>query len=378
MADAIIVGAGIAGASAARALAERGMQVCVIEKHSAPAHGASGNPRAVLFPQLTKAWTPSSRFSFLAYAHMQRVLAREDFSGLAEQRGMIQLPRHEEDAEKFTKIHKALGLSEAIVQPMSQSAIQERIAPYQDEADGLYFPHGTALDIVGFCQRLLDHPAITCCYETPLSEITRDGDGWSATAEGQTITAPILVLCHASDITNHPLTAHYPLFWNRGQLCYIPHEMVHHAIDVILCQKGYVVPIETGYLVGATYDREYHGTDLRARDHSELIEQVRALLPGWLKEELDVTQLEGRASLRSVSQDRTPLIGPANDAEGNLLEGLYLSVGHGSRGALSAPLGAEYLADLITHHPVSCLPHSIQQALAPMRFVTRQKKQNTP
>jgi tRNA 5-methylaminomethyl-2-thiouridine biosynthesis bifunctional protein len=43
-ADALVIGAGLAGASVARALADQGWRVCVLDKHAQPAQETSGNP----------------------------------------------------------------------------------------------------------------------------------------------------------------------------------------------------------------------------------------------------------------------------------------------------------------------------------------------
>jgi len=48
--DIAVIGAGLAGAACARALARAGFRVTVFEAQGAPASGASGNPIAILHP----------------------------------------------------------------------------------------------------------------------------------------------------------------------------------------------------------------------------------------------------------------------------------------------------------------------------------------
>ena len=53
MTSAIVIGGGIAGCSSAYALARRGIEVTLIERHEKLALEASGNPIAMLYPKLS-------------------------------------------------------------------------------------------------------------------------------------------------------------------------------------------------------------------------------------------------------------------------------------------------------------------------------------
>jgi tRNA 5-methylaminomethyl-2-thiouridine biosynthesis bifunctional protein len=55
---------------------------------------------------------------------------------------------------------------------------------------------------------------------------------------------------------------------------------------------------------------------------------------------------------------------------GAYIPGLYVNVGHGSRGLTSTPLCAELLAAHICNEPRP-LPRDLMQALSPARFVIR-------
>lgn len=369
----LIIGAGIAGCSMAHALAMRGKKVLIFEKSSVPAQGASGNPMGVLFPQLTKVWTPISRFSFMTYAYMQRKMVRwrqEGRDDLFSQLGMIQLPRSESDVLKFENLYEKLGLSHDVVAPYSAGQVREAM-PHYSGADGFYFPHGTAVNVRVLCRYYCDHPLIEFRGNAAVDNIHQTSDGWRVSLEsGEAFETENVVLCNATDLLTFEKTAHYPLFWNRGQLSYLPADAVHYPLEKIICHKGYIVPLnEGGYLIGATYDREFHGCELRAEDHEENLAAVRAQFPGWVKDEVRAKVLGGRASNRSVSKDRAPMIGPLVDVNGEVLAGLYCSVAHGSRGLLTAPMGAKYLANLITGAPFNGLPVDIEKAVTPARFM---------
>jgi tRNA 5-methylaminomethyl-2-thiouridine biosynthesis bifunctional protein len=53
--DAVVVGAGLAGAAAARALAQAGLRVTVLDTAAEPANGASGMPQVLVFPDVERA-----------------------------------------------------------------------------------------------------------------------------------------------------------------------------------------------------------------------------------------------------------------------------------------------------------------------------------
>src|SRR5690606_28203279 len=69
---AIVIGAGLAGATVARALAERGLQVRVLEQASAPASAASGNRQAVVQLRLNKQIDNAWSFHLHSYLYALR------------------------------------------------------------------------------------------------------------------------------------------------------------------------------------------------------------------------------------------------------------------------------------------------------------------
>ena len=64
---AIVIGGGIAGCSTAYALAQRGIKVTLLERNTAIASEASGNPQAMLYPRLSGDDTASQFLYFQIY-----------------------------------------------------------------------------------------------------------------------------------------------------------------------------------------------------------------------------------------------------------------------------------------------------------------------
>src|SRR5690606_2473433 len=71
---ALVVGSGLAGCSTAFALARRGWQVTVIERHPTAAAEASGNAQGILYCKLSPHQTLLSRFVQTSYAYCLRLL----------------------------------------------------------------------------------------------------------------------------------------------------------------------------------------------------------------------------------------------------------------------------------------------------------------
>lgn len=72
---AAIIGAGIAGSALAHALARRGFDVTLIERHPQAAQGASGNPAGVVRPQLALDDSLNGRLSRQAFLHTQKLIS---------------------------------------------------------------------------------------------------------------------------------------------------------------------------------------------------------------------------------------------------------------------------------------------------------------
>ncbi len=353
----LILGAGIAGATTARALAERGFRVTVLDR-GAIAGGASGNAAGVLFPQLTKRWTPSAAWYFAGYSFALAQLARWKADGLSfahAQCGMVRLPRHEVEEAQLRMLNETLGLDASIAHWVEANEARDR-AGVSLTTGGAWFPHGTWVAPGELCAALLTHPNITLNEHTEATALTREGAGWRVETRDETVyetTHCILATAHdTTTLAPHPLTLNAV----GGQVSVFEASDVSAPLRAILCHKGYVIPAGERVLIGATYnhgDASYNVTD---ENHAKNIAEVETFLPGWIHGQ----PRRGRTSLRATTPDRLPYVGA-------LAEGLYVSAGHGSRGLLSAPLGAEIIASAIAgeHTPVTA---DLLAAVNPLRF----------
>lgn len=358
---ALIIGGGIAGITAARALAARGWRVMLLEKENALAQGASGNPAGVLFPRVSKQWNPATQFYWTAYAFMLRQLACWRAAGLdipGKQCGMLYSPPIEKKRRQLRE--HALGLPPEVLRWVEAEEASALTGLPLSE-DGLWFGQGSWVDVRALCEVLVQHPNITvqCGVEvTGLEAFTHPlpnpppkrgrgvGTCWRARyMNGGSFEADIVVLANAAAARQLPQAAHLRLAQNRGQVTFLPEEAVTSPLRAIYCRRGYVLPSHKGmYTLGATYDHDDLDCGLRPADHTENIQQLQDTAPGWIRQVPE--RLDGRAALRTTTPQRLPYIGC-------IAEGLYVTLGHGSRGLLSAPLAAKKFSPL--PNPVSAI-----------------------
>ncbi len=362
----LILGAGIAGATLARALAERGYRVTVLDRGAA-ASGASGNSAGVLFPQLTKQWNVSTAWYFTAYGFALRQLARWRAEGLqfaSGSPGMLRLPRHAEEEAQLQMLQQHLGLDASMVRWVDRDAASLQ-AGVELVTGAAYFPHGTWICPPELCRALLHHEHILLREHAAAKNLRRAGEHWVITLEsGEEILAHQLCVTAAHESAT--LLADYGLRLNAvgGQVSDIAAGDVAAPLRSILCHKGYVIPRSdcgasppsiNSYLIGATYHREDMLAVTDAR-HDENIAELATILPDWFHGKT----IGGRSALRATTPDRLPYVGAVDD-------GLYVSTGHGSRGLLSAPLAAEMIASRICGE-MSSVSNMLAKAVNPLRF----------
>jgi tRNA 5-methylaminomethyl-2-thiouridine biosynthesis bifunctional protein len=314
-----IIGGGIAGCASARALAERGCGITLYERQTI-ASGASGNPAALLYPRLTQHWSEAMSFYLSAYSYMLSHLPQWGVAYGSP--GLVKTSHSRQEDVRFSDFNARTGIDAEILHPVNHEEASN-ILGMPAPAGGIYFPRGTWLDPRDFCTKLLTHPGITVKEYHPIEGL---GD----------LSEPYVVLCNAEDALR--LAPEYMLKIGRsaGQVSRIPAAQIHHAPRCLYSHQGYALAVGSELLIGATYDHTDFSGDVTTANHQRNYAQASAALPDLLKTP-DFTRWQGRTSLRATTPSRMPYLG-------KLAPGLYINAGHGSRGMLSAPYGAELLA----------------------------------
>lgn len=386
--NAIVIGGGIAGCATSHALAQRGWQVTLIERHLQIAESASGNPLGVLYPRLAGQDIILSRLAQHGFLHSLRLLQQLQLSAADHARcGLLQLAYDARERERCLAI-AARDLPPELVQWLS-STEASALAGQALDHDALFFPAGGWVHPPAFCRALLNHANIHQRLSTQALNIQRQGDEWQVVGtDGLLETAPILVIAAATDSANFGLTAHLPLQNVRGQITLLPATVTELPLHTIVCSDGYISPAVQGrHCLGATFDAEDADTNVKAQDHASNLAMLARTLPVMHASlpSLDLNILEGRTAFRAATPDYLPMAGPILDAEAlqnhpprhtanptdlPWLPGLYVNTGHGSKGLINAPLCAEMLASAIAGEPAP-VDSKLLAALDPNRFLLR-------
>ena len=98
----LILGAGIAGCTAAAALARKGFKVQIIDRYSSVANEGSGNLQAVVYPKLSRQNDALPRINLTAMTLASRYYKPFWQQGLGEQCGVMLLPDGDHSRDNLT------------------------------------------------------------------------------------------------------------------------------------------------------------------------------------------------------------------------------------------------------------------------------------
>lgn len=384
--DIAVIGAGLAGAACARALARAGLQVTVFESAPGPATGASGNPIGILHPLVSKDHNLASQLVELGMATTLRWL--DELTPVVQEKGI-----------------GVLGKSCGVLQ-------------LNDDATKLILwdPKGAWIKPQRFVQACLwdaqAHGA-RVYYDQTVTSISDEGD--LTFVDGSTKAFDAVVVCNAYQMDT--LLPRHELMLNaiKGT---VSGYMVssEHSLPCVMCASGYATPVVEGEMVvGASYERLplVPGTALdNASGVSDTLEKVSDTDPpladssgaSWSAERGDTAELSNldrlriidsrlanfcaglpahdRTSNRSATLDRMPHMGRVLDTRVSLKpsvsqlhqmprnDRIWVLGGLGSRGLSFAPLGAEVIAAQILGQPLPIWDR-LARAVDPVRFVLR-------
>lgn len=395
--SALVVGSGLAGCSTAFALARRGWQVTVIERHATAAAEASGNTQGILYCKLSPHQTPLSRFVQASYAYCLRLLhdLLPQGDGNWAACGVLQLSTDDKERQRQLALADQ-GYPHSFLHSVDveQASALAGVAVQQA---GLFFPRAGWVNPPSLCRALLQHPNIRLLTNSDALQLQRRDQHWHALdARDQAIaSASVAVICSAADSQRFEQSSQLPLKAIRGQITELPATAHSRQLRTVLCAEGYISPARHDrHHLGASFRFDRLDTEPSAEENLSnlaLLDKLSPALAEALQPQQNPQALAARAALRCTSPDYLPLIGPLADAQAfnsdyavlgkdaskqpqtptRWYPGLYINAGHGSRGLVSCPLSGELIAAWIGGEPLP-LPRDVACAVHPNRFLLRQ------
>lgn len=384
----LVVGAGIAGACAAAALARRGWCCTVLDAHAQPAGGASGNPAAIFHGTVHAVDGLHARFTRAAALHARRVHAELIARGVPGQ---------------LTGLLRA-GAAETTPMPPPGWASFWPASQLQASGSGLrtdsawFFAGGGWIDAAAAVRALLATPGVTFRGQAAAAGLQRRDGQWQVLdTDGQPVaTADVVVLAGAGGgdhgapamaaLLQGAGAAAWPASRTRGQVSWFGHD--GPALPWPVAGGGYAISLADPprLLCGATTQADDEDALARAADHDFNLTRLRALTglaPG------QNAALQGRVAWRERVPDRLPVVGAALDAQalsglrdaGGIsqlrdlprLPGLFVLGAMAGRGFTWGPLAGEVLASWVdgTAQPLEA---DLLDGLDPARFWLRQAR----
>ncbi|KJH74406.1 MULTISPECIES: bifunctional tRNA (5-methylaminomethyl-2-thiouridine)(34)-methyltransferase MnmD/FAD-dependent 5-carboxymethylaminomethyl-2-thiouridine(34) oxidoreductase MnmC [unclassified Pseudomonas] len=390
---AMVIGAGLAGCATAASLAARGWRVSLLERHTALAQEASGNPQGVLYLKLSAHGTALSQLIVSGFGHTRRLLEHLQRGVDWDDCGVLQLAFNAKEADR--QAHLAAAFPDDLLHELDREHAEGR-AGIALPSGGLFYPEGGWVHPPALCAWQAAHPNINVLTHHEVVQLRRDKGQWQAWAGERLLAqATVVVLAGAADVRRFDFSSDLPLKRIRGQITRLPQTADSQSLSTVVCAEGYVAPARLGeHTLGASFDFNNDDLTPTAAEHAgnlQMLEDISADLVARLGAgTLQPEALEGRAAFRCTSPDYLPIVGPLaatqafTDAYGVLskdarqtpdipcpwLDGVYVNSGHGSRGLITAPLSAELLAAWLDNEPLP-LPRAVAEACHPNRFVLR-------
>lgn len=362
----IVIGAGVSGLFVAWSLANRGIQVTLVDK-SAPLAGASGNPRALLAPKMTPIHHVDEHLHTIGYLYSSRVYRQ--FNDMAQ-------------SESISSIIESTGALDLLIKANIGT---EQIADYPDDmattlspeaarnfsglkehnlAKNLYLPHAGLINPKTLKQIILLHPLIRFQQLTVDSvnetETQVSIQGHNKDNAALTIDADNVVICAAFE--SHDIDKRiFDCRKIRGQLSWFTptREQLTHLPKIPLKYSGYCTLFtaqtnddsfdneaahQPQFLLGASFIRNDIDTHIRHEEHQisrdklvTAIPEMSAIIP------TDTSLWQGRAGVRTQTPDYHPIVGRLSDSKQ-----IWVMSAMGAKGYALAPICADALVDMMT------------------------------
>lgn len=312
-----IIGAGLAGTSAAYVLKQHGLTPVIYEATSEIAAGASGNYTGLYNPRLSA--QPS--FYGQAFQELLRVLPKLD-DIYWRRCGSLHLVTDEKRRDKFKNALFTWGWPEKNMRMVNAKEASE-IAGIEIVHDALYMPDAGVVSPRKLCEAYAK--GVEVHYKSYIKDL-RD------------VHADFIVVANGMGASYIEQTKDYPLKAVRGQITYAVPSKISQNLRTNLCYGGYVTPHQGGvHAVGATFQRWLDHSEILSEDDADNLAKMREAVPS-LVENMGV--IGHRAAVRCTTDQHTPIIERVRGTKN-----AYASLAHGSHGIITSLMAAHLIAD---------------------------------
>ncbi len=394
----LVIGGGLAGCHTALALAEKNIEVTLLERHGQLARETSGNRQGVVYAKLSPHSDPLSRFNLAALIYANHIYQSYSlYQHCGEQCGVLHLATNDGQEDRYRQLADQFWQEESFAEWAPPRRCRE-ISGVSSRLPALYLPKAGWLSPPALCHRLVQHENITPKVNSEVAHLKFEDHQWIAldAKRHPLASADAVVIAAAAEALWLPQCRHLPLKKVRGQITHIAAQAALENLRTVLCGDGYVAPpFEAECCIGATFTLNNDASAPLPVDHAENIAKLRQLSPDFANLAVNPNNANGRVGFRCTTPDYLPIVGPlavaeplrqtfsvfkkkANavvDAPGVYYPHLYCNLGHGSRGLCYTPLCAEILASIISGQfaPIS---RELYRYLHPARFMIRDLMRN--
>ncbi|MGO1744010.1 MAG: tRNA (5-methylaminomethyl-2-thiouridine)(34)-methyltransferase MnmD [Psychrobacter sp.] len=365
----IVIGAGVAGLLTAWTLANRDIKVTIVDK-AAPLAGASGNPRALLAPNMTPIHHVYEHLHSIGYLYSGRLYryfnqqaAIQKSPLILEQTGTLDLlVKTNIGTEQIADYSNAMATTISAEEARRVSGLKSK-----DLDDNLYLPQSGLVNPQALKTIILMHPNITyqqlnvTSIQETAEQITVYGDkkNSNSSQKPMTIIADNVVICAAYE--SHQLDKRIVECRTiRGQLSWFTPtaEQTTKLPKLPLKYSGYCAPFigqdgdaeinnivegQPQFLLGASFVDADANIDIRSEENQQNYDKLLEDIPELNNVLPDDTEAwQARAGIRTQTMDYHPLVGLLAQSKR-----LWTLSAMGAKGYALAPICAEALADMM-------------------------------
>jgi tRNA 5-methylaminomethyl-2-thiouridine biosynthesis bifunctional protein len=390
----IVIGAGLAGAATAHALALRGCEVTVLEAFSEssapPDHSAApstGLPVALMAPHHTQAGAAPSLISQLSRLGLAATTAAakallvpgQDWQpcGALQRAGKLGPQAHWFADAAWVK--PAALVAAWLAHP--RITVRRGLPVHRVQATAGTLPTWQALDAQGQVLAHADACVLANAYQAKpmLQRLQADlGTPMATSTHVQRLANALHQV--AGQVVYGPWNADWQALWPALLPELAAHRPAQSALGAASTRhfcavngNGHFIPAvawgqqgECIWLSGSTYEHDTpHNPQVTPQGLQSNLQRLQQLLPAaalLLAEQYRSGQLQGWAGTRCTTRERLPMVGAVQTPRA---PGLFICTGMGSRGLSFAAVCGQHVASLVTNGQHSPLPAHLHSAISP-------------